>query len=329
MPPLSKHFRRRYLESLEYYRFYYDDLAVYGSPDAPRAFYFVPGFNGVPGQVRFVLPSLLRNYGAGIYVKGLSLPEFAARRPIWDKYTTANLDLRRRAIIADLDGLLSRFPRVTVLCSSSGFYDFAGAMNDWDERRAEQRLRVIWAPCADDRNHPTVWEDIFFAFNGVVENGFRWFAYPNHWLVHLFNEETKLYHRWRFERQKRRFYKSEVESRFVALGMTWDYLSISCFGAMTKHMVSCIRRPLDLPARVLVATKDGYFKGRTREDIEGVIGTYLTHYDALYKPASHLWVMTPENFSETLPAPGDDAVEDLEGVEQLLPRIQPGAEKGS
>lgn len=309
MPPLSRHFRERYLESLGYYKYFYDDLATYGSPSASNAFYFVPGFNGVSGQIRFVFPSLLRRFGADVYVKSLYLPEFSARRPIWDKYTTKNVDLKRHKVASDLIEMLGRFDRVTVLCSSSGFYDFAGAVNQHVELAAERRLRVVWAPCASDQYLPSAWEKVFFALNGLVESGFRWFAYPNHWSFRWITPEATSHYRWRYERQTRRFYKNEIESRFFALGLPWDYISIDCFAAMTEHMNSFIERPLELETHVLVAKNDGYWQGRTPEEIDAVLRRYLANYRATYKDASHLWVMTPENFFEVLDGLPDPARE--------------------
>ena len=49
----QKLFKRRYLESLRFYKHFYDDIYEYGSRDDPtKVFYFIPGISGVPGQVR-------------------------------------------------------------------------------------------------------------------------------------------------------------------------------------------------------------------------------------------------------------------------------------
>ena len=76
---LQKLFRRRYLESLKFYKHFYDDIYEYGNRDDPtKVFYFVPGISGVPGQVRFILPSLYQADGAEIYVRCCRHPAFSA-----------------------------------------------------------------------------------------------------------------------------------------------------------------------------------------------------------------------------------------------------------
>jgi len=124
----ARAFRERYLRPLRDYRFFYDDVNEIGNAaTAEHVFYFVPGINGTPGQMRFVLPSLTRVFGSRIYLKALHLPEFSAHRPTWQKYTPANLDLKLARLRADLVALLARHPRITVIASSNGFYDFAAA----------------------------------------------------------------------------------------------------------------------------------------------------------------------------------------------------------
>lgn len=297
---LSRLFRQRYLESLSYYRWFYDDLDTYGPADAERAFYFVPGFNGVPGQIRYVFPSLMRLLGNRIHIKCLSVPAFASHRPIWDKYSTDNVDTKRSAIIADLGRLLANHSQVTVLCSSSGFYDFLGAMNEWSDAAAERRLRLAWAPCAPDRFFPSPWESLLFPLNGLVENGFRWFAYPNNWVLRWANPEIPPRHRWSHERQTRVLYKPDIESRFVVFGMLWDYLSIGCFGTMIQHMLSFVRRRLDIETHVLVAKDDGFWQGRSVDEIDATLNRYLTNFQATYKASSHLWALTPDHFTEAM-----------------------------
>ena len=125
---LRKLFKRRYFESLEFYKHFYDDISEYGNKENPsKVFYFVPGINGVPGQIRFVLPSLYRRYGRDIYIRCCFLPEFSATKPIWEKYTIENMDRKRATIVADISALLSAYGDVTVVASSSGFYDFVHA----------------------------------------------------------------------------------------------------------------------------------------------------------------------------------------------------------
>ena len=127
---LAELFKREYLASLGCFALFYDDFAEYGDRDAPLAFYFVPGIDGVPGQVRFALPMLLRTVGPHIYVRSLHLEEFSAKRPIWEKFTPANVDKKRERIVADLDRLAGRHEKLFVMCSSSGFYDFLSAYGE-------------------------------------------------------------------------------------------------------------------------------------------------------------------------------------------------------
>ena len=84
---LTDSFLRRYHESLFYNKNFYDDLEQVGNPQTcTEAFYFIPGFNGTPGQARFGLPSLVKKFGHNIFLKGLYLEEFSSRRPTWMKY---------------------------------------------------------------------------------------------------------------------------------------------------------------------------------------------------------------------------------------------------
>ena len=87
---LAQQFKQRYLESLSYYKYFYDDIREYGSPDNPRrVFYFIPGFSGVAGQVRFVFPNLQARYGNDFYLTCCHLDEFSAATPIWANKSTA------------------------------------------------------------------------------------------------------------------------------------------------------------------------------------------------------------------------------------------------
>jgi hypothetical protein len=74
MAILTDLFREKYLESLGYYKSFYEDDATYGRPgDYSHVFYFIPGFNGVPGQFRFVLPSLTPFFGEWLHARCLYL----------------------------------------------------------------------------------------------------------------------------------------------------------------------------------------------------------------------------------------------------------------
>jgi len=290
----ARTFRERYLQSLHDCRFFYDDIAEIGNPDeADHAFYFVPGMNGTPGQMRFMLPSLTRVFGSRVYLKALHLPEFSARVPMWEKYSMANVDRKLARLRRDLCGLLERFEQVTVLCSSNGFYDFAAAAGELCATVRPGRLHLLWGACAPDRFGPTRWEKMFYPLNGFMHEGYRWFAYPNHNLLQLFNPETSCSFRWQEGTNRRDFVKADLESRFVCAGLQWCYTSPTQLSAAVRHVVGQIPGPLHLPADTLIASNDGYWQGRSRAEVEHLVRSYLPGCHLDFRPASHLWVVTP------------------------------------
>ncbi|MFP6744024.1 MAG: hypothetical protein VCB77_02395 [Alphaproteobacteria bacterium] len=292
----TQHFRRRYEESLSFYKYFYDDIRAYGSPDSPsRVFYFIPGFSGVAGQVRFVFPNLQALYGNDFFLTCCHLDEFSAATPIWEKYTTANLDKRRAVIVADIKRLLERYGEVVILVSSSGFYDFLYAFDDLAGAAAEGRLKLLWGACAPDHFNDTIWEPLFYRLNGFDHGGHRWFAYPNHNLLKAINPEAGTSLRWSFGRQAKTIHKIDLESRFVVANLYWDYISVGCFNAMLGHMLRHRPGPIDIEAHVLVGGNDGYWQDLTEDQVRAVIGTYLTNTSFTFRPASHLWVMTPDH----------------------------------
>lgn len=294
-------FRQRYLESLRAYRLFYDDFYEYGNARrAAHLFYFIPGINGTPGQIRFVFPSLFQRFGHHFYVRCCHLPQFSTTRPIWEKYTLANIDARRDVIVADLRELLEAHPAVTVIASSNGFYDFLYAYQALGRAYRDARLRVLWGACAPDRFEHTIWESVFFPLNGFVCNGHRWVALPNHNWLRFLNPETTTSHKWRYGGERKIFFKSDLESRFRCLGLYWDYLSIGCFNEVLAHQLRAIERPLRLPTQALVAADDGYWQGRSRNEILRALRRYAPDIRVTFKKASHLWVVTPENVSELL-----------------------------
>ena len=294
-------FRDRYLRSLHDYRFFYDDLTPIGSvEEADHVFYFVPGLNGTPGQLRFVLPSITRVFGSRIYLKALHLPEFSAHRPTWEKYSVANIDRKIAQLRSDLDTLLARHDRLTVIASSNGFYDFAAAASTFAPDVLRERVKLIWGACAPDHFGPTIWEDVFYSLNGFKHDGHRWFAYPNHNLLQRFNPETSHSHLWCDRSQRRRFMKADLESRFRFLGLEWDYVSPSQFAAATRHVVGQIQTPLACATHALVAANDGYWQGQSRDFVERTIRRYVPDCELMFKPTSHLWVVTPTYVTELL-----------------------------
>ncbi len=305
MPPLTDLFRRRYLESLDDYKSFYDDVSEYGSPAGKqRALYFVPGFNGVPGQIRFALPSLTRLLGGDLFVRCLHLPAFSARQPIWDKYTPGNVAAKRDKLIADLTELAEAFTEVFVFVSSSGFFDFLAAFSGLPAQ-VPDKLRLVWVACAPDWAESSPWEPVFYRLNGFEHNGYSWFAYPNHNLLQFINRECSADKRWRLGRQKKTFFKNDLESRFALWGLLWDTISIGCYNWHTETNIGRSRFPIDIPAVVLVATEDGYWQGRSQDEIEAVIRKYLSDVDILYRRTTHLWVTVPENITATLEALDD------------------------
>ncbi len=294
----SRRFKQRYLESLRDYRFFYDDVTEIGNPDEARhVFYFVPGMNGTPGQMRFMLPSLTRVFGSRIYLKALHLPEFSAHAPTWEKYSLANVDRKIEQLQEDLHALMDRFERFVVVCSSNGFYDFSAAVQAFDAAEIESRAQVIWGACAPDEFGGSGWEKVFFPLNGFVHEGHRWWAYPNNNLLTMMNPEVCTSFTWR-DGPSRLLRKIDLESRFQLGGLEWDYVSPSQLADAAKHAVAKIRRPWRAPAEALVAANDGYWQGTPHEKIEEHIRRYLPHAHCDFKPNSHLWVVNPSNATE-------------------------------
>ena len=298
---LAAAFRERYLRSLHDYRFFYDDVNEIGNPaSAEHVFYFVPGINGTPGQMRFVLPSLTRVFGSRIYLKALHVAEFSAHQPTWEKYTVPNLERKLAQLRRDLLQLLARSGHVTVIASSNGFYDFAAVAGTLPPEVVRERLHLLWGACAPDHLEPTPWEPVFYPLNGFDHQGHRWFAAPNHNALHPFNPETNTSYRWRDRWNRRRFVKVDLESRFHFLGLQWNYVSTSQLGAAVRHVVRQISGPLELPSAALVAANDGYWRGQTRDTVERTIRRYLPSCELVFKPTSHLWVVTPTHVTELL-----------------------------
>ena len=289
--------RVKYVESLGFYKSFYDDVALYGQPsDYSRVLYFIPGFNGTPGQFRFALPALMPFFGERLYARCLFTTAFSARNPIWEKYTTQNVESRRERLISDLTTLSHKFAVVTVLASSSGFYDFVSAYTDLTDT-TRSKLRLAWVAVAPDQAESSQWGDIFMAINGFTHNGHHWFCYPNHDWLQFINPECSVDKKWHLGVQKKTFFKNDLESRFYLGGLLWDYTSIDCYNWQTQLNISRAQFPIDIPAVALVATRDGYWQGVSKSVISGVIHKYLSNVDILYRPATHLWVTVPENIT--------------------------------
>lgn len=297
---MKAYFESCYMKSLNDFRYFYDDVYEYGCPDrADHVFYFIPGLNGVPGQIRFTLPAFYNAFGLRFYIRCLYLPEFSASHPIWDKYTPENMEKRRAVIRKDLERLTADHGKVRVLVSSTGFYEFAAAFTDFPPQLRDA-LSLMWAAASPDQFKPTRWESVFFPLNGIERKGDRWTALPNHNAFGGLNPEARSTFRWKQGKGSQILYKGNLESRFQAFGMSWAYFSLDCTNRLMRQCTDRIVKPLDIEACILAGTRDGYWQGKTQDDMVDVISRYLSRPDFLWKEASHLWIVTPENISELI-----------------------------
>ncbi|MEE9396339.1 MAG: hypothetical protein V3V31_04930 [Methylococcales bacterium] len=300
MAALTECFKNRYLASLNYYKSFYDDLSEYGNPaNTDHAFYFIPGYNGVPGQIRFALPSIARYYGSDIYIRCLHLEAFSAKTPVWEKFTKENIEQKHKAIAQDLSELDEHFRTITIIVNSSGFYDFKASYDQIPET-VKAKSQLAWIACAPDWMEQSAWENFFYKINGFKHNNYPWFAYPNHNALMVINKECSATKRWHHGPQKKTFFKTDLESRFHFGKLLWDYFSFPSYNWMIQHNVNKSSSPIEIPTVVLVAEKDGYWWGNSREVIAGVIQKYIPRPKILYKPTTHLWVTVPEHLSATL-----------------------------
>lgn len=300
MPLFTKKFIESYKNTLEnQYRYFYDDFDEYGNRDAPHVFYFIEGIGGVPGQIRFAFPSLIKYFGTTIFIKSLNLKEFSCNEFIFNKYTLENIDKKRNKIISDLNKLGKRYKRVTIICSSNGFYDFLYAYSGLNKSLL-RKSEFVWCAVAPDHFLDTKWENFFFKFNGFVKDNYRWFAIPNNNLLTFLNSELKMTHKWKYGDFKKTFFKDDLEFRFKCFGIKWSYASISCFNYLLMHIVENSKFPIDLKSYILVATDDGYWQGKSQNEIESHLTKYLTNKQVVYKKSSHLWLLMPENITEVL-----------------------------
>jgi hypothetical protein len=292
-------FLNAYLDSLNDYRQFYDDIAEIGNPNVGEyGMYFVPGISGTPGQMRLALPSLTRVFGAQIAIKALFIPSFSARQPIWDKYTVENTDEKLARLRADLVALLERFDRIIVTCSSNGVYDFLAVASTFPPGELESRVELAWVACAPDKYQPTKWQKFFYPLNGVETHGYEWFAYPNHNALKRFNPEVVSSFPWREGHQQRWMEKADIESRFVCYGVKWAYVSTTQLGAIAQHVSSLITRPWNAPAEVLIAENDGYWQGIPHDTILATVHKYAPQAHCVFRPGSHLSVVNPTTLTE-------------------------------
>jgi hypothetical protein len=296
----TQKFIKKYKEALENdYRHFYDDLDEYGNKDAEIAFYFIEGINGVPGQIRFALPSVFKEFGKNIYIKCLYLEEFSCKQLIWDKYTIENIDKKRDKIVSDLHELGRKYKEIKIITSSNGFYDFLHAYPKLSKKLLK-KSQLFWVAVAPDYFEDSKWKNFFYKLNGFKKNGYTWFAFPNTKLLKFLNPELSMKHNWKHKGMKKSFYKNDLELRFKVFGTRWAYASIDCFNEILKHIVENSKFPIDMESYILVATSDGYWQGKSIKEINRHIDKYFSNKKVIYKKASHLWVLMPENISELL-----------------------------
>ena len=80
-------------------------------------------------------------------------------------------------------------------------------------------------------------------------------------------------------------------------------LSTDCYNFVLNSNLAVFRRsgePIDLETHVLAATRDGFWDDSSQANIERTLDRYIRKRRTIYKAASHLWVVTPDNLSELM-----------------------------
>ena len=297
---LKRIYTRSYINSLKYdHRHFYDDLDEYGNQDSDTAFYFIPGINGTAGQIRFAIPNLIGKFGKDIFIKSCFLEEFSSKALIWDKYKLSNVLKKREKIVFDLNKMAQKNRRLYIVASSSGFYDFLYAYGSLSEK-VRDKSELLWVAVAPPEFRKGVFTELFYRINGFRVDGYRWFAYPNSNLLRIINPETSTHHIWKQGKVKKRFYKTDLESRFKCFGIYWAYTSIDCFNYLLRVMIDNSSYPIDMKSYVMVATRDGYWQGKSTAEINRVLDGFISNREMLFRPTSHLWLVSPDNMSDLL-----------------------------
>jgi hypothetical protein len=211
------------------------------------------------------------------------------------------MERKRVTFVNDVVGLCETFGRLTIIVSSSGFYEFLAAFTRLPDP-VKARIKLAWIACAPDWSEPSQWEPFFYALNGLTWKGHRWFAYPNHNGLSFINPECSANKKWAYGPQRKIFYKNDLESRFYVWGLPWDYLSFDLYNWVTASNIELSRYPIDVECAVMVASEDGYWMGKERSEIERVIHRYLSKPTILYRNTTHLWVTVPENITALIHA---------------------------
>lgn len=296
---LTDRFLKKYYQSLFYYKHFYDDLNEYGNISTCNdVFYFIPGFNGTPGQIKFGIPSILKVFGNDVYIKSLYVEEFSCKYPTWLKYTKETLEKKRTQIIKDIHQLSQSGKKIRIVVSSSGFYDFLATYPEL--MKYENNLILYWISCAPDKVSESPWEKAFFPFNGFTFKGHNWFAYPNIQAIKFLNPECGSFKKWHWDGQKNHFGKNDLESRFYQFGFMWDYVSPSFFNEVLKLNLDVfheLKQKVKIETHVLAATDDGFWDDSSEENISATLSRYIASPKILFKKTSHLWVVTPEHLT--------------------------------
>ena len=295
-------FLERYHNSLFYYKNFYDDLYEYGNnTNCEEVIYFIPGFNGTPGQVRFGFPGIMKRFGNKIYLKCLHLNEFSCKYPYWLKYNEDNLKKRRDQIVSDLYELSNIGKTIRVFASSTAFYDFLSVYPRI--KNIKDQLILYWGSCAPDIISKTKWEGILSRWNGFVYNGMKWYSYPIHRYIRWINPECRDRYYWKYKEQRNTFFINDIESRFFVNGILWDYISTDCYNFLMDSSLADFRRTgekLDMEVHILAATRDGFWEDSSPENIERTVNKFTRYERIIYRPTGHLWIVTPENIYDLI-----------------------------
>lgn len=82
--------------------------------------------------------------------------------------------------------------------------------------------------------------------------------------------------------------------------MLWMYISISAFNNILEYMRKDAACPIPITSYILAATEDGYWQGNPESEITKLIDRYFVNREVLYRKASHLWVLDPDNLDDLL-----------------------------
>jgi len=195
---MKAYFKRKYLhELLQHEQPYYsnDPIEVGDINRANYFFYFIPGYGGSPGQVKWLLPVFYQSIPSAFYLRCCYHEIFSINKPMWLKYTLENITKKRDIIIQDITQLSHKSKhKIYIICSSLGMYDFLFAYHHFS-KEIKQKIILLWVSCApDDYTHVLPENNALIRFfcrvSGIIENGYLWHAVPNHNLLKWINIEA-------------------------------------------------------------------------------------------------------------------------------------------